>query len=142
MTGIQERYLRLALRLARLDEGVLDSYVGPPEIRRAVDAEARPEASALVGEAEELLAELPEGWLRDQVVGLRTVAGRLAGEQIAYPDEVEACYGVRPAHTDGRGARRGVRRARDAAARARARSGTLPRLGATRRRCRRPRSRH
>ena len=100
MTGIQERYLRLVLRLARLDEGVLDSYVGPPEIRRAVDAEALPETSALVGEAEELLAELPEGWLRDQVVSLRTVAGRLAGEQIAYPDEVEACYGVRPGYTE------------------------------------------
>ena len=53
-----------------------------------------------MADAEALLDELPDGWLRDQVVGLRTVAGRLAGEQIAYPDEVEACYGVRPVRTD------------------------------------------
>ena len=141
VTRIQERYLRLALRLARLDEGVLDSYVGPPEIRRAVDAEARPDASALVGEAEELLAELPEGWLRDQVVGLRTVAGRLAGEQIAYPDEVEACYGVRPALTDRRRARHGVRASSRRCCPVRARSANASAPGTTRRRCRRRRSR-
>ena len=60
----------------------------------------RPTPRDLVADAEALLADLDDSWLRDQVVGLRTVAGRLAGEQIAYPDEVEACYGVRPARTD------------------------------------------
>ena len=35
-------------------------------------------------------------YLRAQAVGLLTTARKLAGEQIAYADEVEACYGVRP----------------------------------------------
>lgn len=100
MNEVSEQYLRLALRLGRLDEGVIDAYFGPPSIAQEVDDEVMPEASVLADEAEALLAELPEGWLHDQVVGLRTVAGRLAGEQIAYPDEVEACYGVRPVHTE------------------------------------------
>ncbi len=47
-----------------------------------------------------LLDELEDGWLRDQVVGLRTYAGVLAGESGSYADEVEGCYGVRPSYTD------------------------------------------
>ena len=35
-------------------------------------------------------------WLGDQLRGRRTYAWRLAGEPIAYVDEVERCYGVRP----------------------------------------------
>ena len=50
--------------------------------------------------AEALLDELEDGWLRDQVVGLRTYAGVLAGESRSYADEVEGCYGVRPTFTD------------------------------------------
>jgi hypothetical protein len=99
-TDPAERYLLLALRLGRLEEGVIDAYFGPPELARAVDDEPAPEPAALAAQAEDLLDELPDGWLRDQVVGLRTVAGRLAGERLAYPDEVEACYGVRPVHTE------------------------------------------
>jgi hypothetical protein len=38
--------------------------------------------------------------VRDQVFGLRTYAGVLAGESGSYADEVEGCYGVRPIHTD------------------------------------------
>ncbi|MGA2802863.1 MAG: DUF885 domain-containing protein [Acidimicrobiales bacterium] len=35
-------------------------------------------------------------YLRAQTIGLLTTARKLAGEPIAYADEVEACYGVRP----------------------------------------------
>ena len=42
------------------------------------------------------LLDSTEGWLHDQVVGLATVARKLAGEEISYSDEVERCYGVRP----------------------------------------------
>ena len=100
MTEVPERYLQLALRLGRLDEGVIDAYFGPAALADGVEAEDPPEPVELVTGAEKLLAELDDSWLRDQVVGLRTVAGRLAGEQGAYPDEVEACYGVRPVHTE------------------------------------------
>ena len=94
------RYVELGLRLSRLDEGLLDSYFGPPDIAQAVEDEPMPVAATLVDDADRLLDDLPEGWLRDQVAGLRTAAGRLAGEQIEYADEVEACFGVRPVRTD------------------------------------------
>ncbi len=94
------RYLRLGLRLGRHVDGIVDSYCGPPDLAAAVDAEAPVEPQALVSAAEELLDELEDGWLRDQVAGLRAYAGVLAGESGSYADEVEACYGVRPTHTD------------------------------------------
>ena len=95
-----ERYLWLGLRLGRHVEGIVDAYYGPPELAAAVEAEPLVDPRALVFDAELLLDELEDGWLRDQVVGLRTYAGVLAGESRSYSDEVEGCYGVRPAHTD------------------------------------------
>ena len=95
-----ERYLRLGLQLDRHVEGVVDAYFGPPELAAKVEAEQPAEPGKLVSAAEALLDELEDGWLRDQVVGLRTYAGVLAGESGSYADEVEGCYGVRPTHTD------------------------------------------
>jgi hypothetical protein len=95
-----ERYIRLGLQLGRHAEGLVDAYFGPPELAAAVDAEPPVDPRTLVAEAEMLLDELEDGWLRDQVVGLRTYAGALAGESGSYSDEVEGCYGVRPTYTD------------------------------------------
>ena len=95
-----ERYLRLGLQLGRHVEGLVDAYFGPAELAAAVEAEPPVDPRTLVAEAETLLDELEDGWLRDQVVGLRTSAGVLAGEASSYTDEVEGCYGVRPTHTD------------------------------------------
>jgi hypothetical protein len=94
------RYLRLGLQLGRHVDGLVDAYYGPPELARAVEAEAPVEPRALVCSAEALIDELGDGWLRDQVVGLRTYAGALAGESASYADEVEGCYGLRPTYTD------------------------------------------
>jgi hypothetical protein len=95
-----ERYLRLGLQLGRHVEGIVDAYYGPSGLAAAVDAEPPADPQTLVAEAETLLDELEDGWLRDQVVGLRTYAGVLAGESGSYADEVEGCYGVRPIYTD------------------------------------------
>jgi hypothetical protein len=95
-----ERYLVLGLRVGRHVEGIVDAYFGPPELAEAVEAAPPVEPAALARDAEALLGELEDGWLRDQVVGLRTFAGVLAGESLSYADEVERCYGVRPTHTD------------------------------------------
>jgi hypothetical protein len=97
---IVERYLRLGLQVGRHVDGIVDAYYGPAELAAAVEAEPPVDPRVLADDADSLLAELDDGWLRDQVVGLRTYAGVLAGESRSYADEVEGCYGVRPAHTD------------------------------------------
>ena len=98
MTGsAAERYLRLGLQLGMHVDGVVDAYYGPPELAAEVDPV---DPRALVSSAESLLEELEDGWLRDQVAGLRTYAGVLAGESRSYSDEVEGCYGIRVSFTD------------------------------------------
>jgi hypothetical protein len=91
-----ERYLRLGLRLGRHVDGLVDAYYGPAQLKDEVDAEPVAHAATLAAEADELLGALEDGWLRDQVRGLRTCAGVLAGEGLSYSDEIEGCYGVRP----------------------------------------------
>jgi hypothetical protein len=96
-----DRYLLLGLRLGRHVDGLVDAYFGPPELAAQVNAEDPTEPAALVTEGDALLADIaPETWLYDQVQGLRTYAGVLAGEALSYSDEVEGCYGVRPRRID------------------------------------------
>jgi hypothetical protein len=91
-----EDFILLGLRLGRHDEGLVDAYYGPPELKEQVEAEPVAEPEALVAQADRLLASLDDGWLRDQVQGVRTHVGVLAGEELSYSDEVEGSYGVRP----------------------------------------------
>jgi hypothetical protein len=95
LTSPGEAYVLLGLRLGRHVDGLVDAYYGPQELKEQVDAEPLAEPAELVAQADALLAEA-DGWLGDQVLGLRTYAGKLAGEEISYSDEVERCYGVRP----------------------------------------------
>jgi hypothetical protein len=95
-----DQYLRLGLQIGRHVEGIVDAYFGPPELAAEVEAAPPVEPRALVAAAEALLDELEDGWLRDQVVGLRAYTGVLAGEPSSYADEVKGCYGVRPSFTD------------------------------------------
>jgi hypothetical protein len=109
--SIVERYLALGLSMGRLVEGLVDAYYGPPQLREAVEAGPAPDPRKLVTEAGQLIADLDAGagapaldpqrrrWLRAQAVGVHTTARKLAGEAITYADEVELCYGVRPAPT-------------------------------------------
>jgi hypothetical protein len=116
--GLVEEYLTLGLRLGRHIDGMVDAYYGPPERAAAVAAEPVQDPERLAADAKALLAAIDAGgllessatggtgddgaaparrhWLRAQVIGLLTTAQKLAGRSIAYADEVEACYGVRP----------------------------------------------
>src|SRR5262245_16234487 len=97
MSGsIAERYVRLGLRVGRHVDGIVDAYFGPAEWAAEVEAAAPVDPALLVAEADDLLGEVEDGWLGDQLAGLRVYAGVLAGESTSYPDEVEGCYGVRP----------------------------------------------
>ena len=103
-----DRYLELGLGLGRHLDGLVDAYYGPVGLRRRVESEPLRPPAAWGEDARHLIAELDGGggepeldagrrrWIRAQLVGLGITARKLAGEQIAYADEVESCYGVRP----------------------------------------------
>ncbi len=111
--GIVDRYLELGLRLGRHVDGFVDAYYGPAGLAARVEAEPLRSPPELVADAGRLVADLDAGegagtgdaavdagrrrWIRAQALGLRTSARKLAGEPIAYLDEVEQCYGARPA---------------------------------------------
>jgi hypothetical protein len=105
MDAFVERYLLLCLRLGKRIPGLVDAYYGPEDLSARVESEEKPEPRDLATEAGNLLGELDgaiEGdqrrrWLRAQLIGLETVASRLAGDEIPYLEEVERCYGIRPA---------------------------------------------
>lgn len=94
--SVTRRYLELCLRLGRHVDGLVDSYYGPSEIAERVESEPLREPVELVADAEALRGENDRGYLDAQLLGLETVARKLAGEEIPYADEVERCYGIRP----------------------------------------------
>jgi len=104
------RYLEVGLRVGRHLDGLVDAYYGPADLERRVADEPRRELPALVTDLRSLVADLDAGdgdldavrrrWLRAQAAGLHTAARKLAGEDVAFLDEVESCYGVRPEWVD------------------------------------------
>ena len=102
--SVAENYVELCLRLGRHADGLVDAYYGDGGVKERIDAEPLREPAALASDAARLLGELDGGdqrtrWLRAQLVGLETVAVKLAGEELEFADEVERCYGVRPRRT-------------------------------------------
>jgi hypothetical protein len=109
VTDVVERYIELGLRLGRHVDGFVDAYYGPPELSARVDAEPLRAPAELAADAGRLVADLDVGggagevdagrrrWIRAQALGLRTSARKLDGAAIGYRDEVESCYGARPA---------------------------------------------
>jgi hypothetical protein len=100
VSNLWERYLLLGLRLGRHVDGLVDAYFGPQELRDRVDGEALAQPRELAREAEALRSETDDTWLHAQLVGCETTARRLAGDEIAWSEEVERCYGAPPERTD------------------------------------------
>src|SRR5689334_20852435 len=76
-----ERYLLLGLRLGRHIDGLVDAYIGPPELREQVDGEELVAPGELAAEAAALREHAGREWLRAQLLGCETTARRLAGEE-------------------------------------------------------------
>ncbi len=102
-------YIELGLAVGQHIDGFVDAYYGPAELAEKARAIGPVDPAELAERARRLLADLEVAtdypphrrqWLSAQVRGLQTTARKLAGEDIAYLDEIEWCYGVRPGLTD------------------------------------------
>src|SRR5206468_3193954 len=98
--GVVEDYLLLGLRLGRHVDGLVDAYFGPAALQEQAEAEELVAPERLAADARALAEQTDSWWLRAQLRGCETTARKLAGEEIAWADEVERCYGVRPTRTD------------------------------------------
>jgi hypothetical protein len=105
MDGLARDYLRLALAAGTHYDGIVDAYYGPPELREEAEADAgTPEtvahaAATMRGRLTGTVEPGRRRWLHGQLVALETMMRRLAGEQIAYLEEVERCFDAPPAAT-------------------------------------------
>ena len=107
MDEIARRYLLLALRLGRLQRGLLDAYLGPGELAEVVAGEPPASPRELHDEAlrlHELVADqggagsvtdaARRAWLAAQLTALSAAARTLAGDEIALPELVEQLLDV------------------------------------------------
>ena len=98
MDDLARDYLLLALSAGVLQDGVVDAYHGPPELREEAAREpaTAAELASRAARLRERVAREWSGqratWLTAQLLALETIARRLAGEEIGYLDEVERCF--------------------------------------------------
>ena len=101
MAELVERYIELALRLGKHDEDLIDSYYGPEELAKRVQAE-KPRDPAALAEDAQALAEDAAGdeWLVGQVTALGANARKQAGERLDFAEEGRLVYGIEPRWQD------------------------------------------
>jgi hypothetical protein len=103
MSDVAVEYIELGRRLGRHQDGLVDSYYGPVEIKERIDSEELRSPGLLADDAARLresldgLEEDRRKWLEAQLEGLETAARKLGGAEIPFEEEVELYYGV-PAH--------------------------------------------
>jgi hypothetical protein len=106
MDVIGREYLLIALAIDEIEHGIVDSYYGPPKLREDAKRD-NPGAAALSGRASALRRRVENEtddrqralWLDRQLLGLETIARRLAGEELPYLLEVERCFDAVPEAT-------------------------------------------
>ena len=104
--SVAREYLVLGLSLGELQEGIVDSYFGPAELRQvAVDDHATP--AEIARRARELIGRLVDEvedpqrrlWLDRQLIAVETLAELVGGEPLDYTEEVTRCFDAPPERT-------------------------------------------
>ncbi len=104
---LSRAYVLLAFGIERHVPGYVDAYVGPDTLRDEALTGEPPEPARLldaaralaVGVAETAGSETRVGYLTAQVAAMIVTCRRLAGERLAYRDEVRSCFDVEPERT-------------------------------------------
>ncbi|HQY30009.1 MAG TPA: hypothetical protein PK691_01920, partial [Thermomicrobiales bacterium] len=102
LDAIGTEYLTLALEIERLFPGFVDAYMGPPELKTRANGGPLPDPAALLDRARRLLTSVRMAgyspnrteFLRGQLTGIITSCRKLAGEEIAYVDEVQQSFDI------------------------------------------------
>ena len=103
-------YVQLSLTIGEKEEGYIDAYYGPPEIKKAAVAEAPkltlPQLIARTDALAARVAELGENasgldarrarFLAAQLTAARTRLRMMAGEKLSFEEEAFGLFGVRP----------------------------------------------
>ncbi len=103
-------YVQLSLTIGEKEEGYIDAYYGPPEIKAAAEAEAPTLSLAQLSARTEALAARVKAlgseargmdarrarFLGAQLTAARTRLRMMSGEPLSFEDEALGLFGVRP----------------------------------------------
>jgi hypothetical protein len=111
LDAIAQSYVKLVLAIGQHDADYVDSYYGPPEWRTEAVARGKRPLPELAAEAKSLHAALARAkvkrngdaalrrdYLDGQLVAVAAEIDRLGGKKLAFDDEAEVFYQLRPAH--------------------------------------------
>lgn len=106
--AIARDYVRLQLEIGARDEGYIDAYYGPAEVRTAATANPRtiPELAAAVAAMQARLAAIAlprnslaarrHAFLAAQLTAAATRLRMVGGERLSFAEEARGLYGVTP----------------------------------------------
>ncbi|MBL0914139.1 MAG: hypothetical protein IBJ13_01040 [Sphingopyxis sp.] len=109
LNDIATDYVRLSLEIGTHEDGYIDAYYGPAEVKKAAEAAPRDKA-ALLAATRELMAKLDlsarrlsdpierrrAAFLRAQLLAAETRLLMMQGTRFAFADEAERLFGIRP----------------------------------------------
>lgn len=96
------RYLELVLRFRKLVPRLVEDFIGPEGLARAINAEPPRSSGELFEQAQELRQRAQEElvdpdrrrWLSAQLAAISTVLAMLGGKRFSYRELVARCHGV------------------------------------------------
>lgn len=109
LNDIAATYLKLTLEIGTHEDGYIDAYYGPPELKAAAEAAPR-DKPTLLAATRELTARLATiarrlsdpldrrraAFLRAQLRAAETRLMMMGGTRFAFADEAERLFGIRP----------------------------------------------
>ena len=108
LDAIARDYVRMTLEIGERDDGYVDAYYGPAEIREAARANPRavPELAVAAAALQARLAAVPQAadplvrrrhaFLNAQLTAARTRLRMLQGERLSFADEARGLYAAVP----------------------------------------------
>ena len=103
---VGREYVLLGLALGQLQDGIVDSYFGPPDLKEEASRAQLP-PTEIADRAAKLRTRLGEvvadqqraDWLDRQLIAIETLGGLIAGDVLEFTDEVLRCFDAAPQRT-------------------------------------------
>jgi hypothetical protein len=105
-SSFRARYFALTLGIDRHFPGYVDAYIGPPEVKAAVEGAPLPSVEELEGDLRWLEEHVPdaeprrERYLRATLRAIEGTLRLLRGEEVDYLDEAALLYDIEPQPVD------------------------------------------
>lgn len=108
LAPFDRHYINLLLAIDKHIDGYIDAYIGPPQIKEAIDAQPLRSPAQLLDDVSRLKETIPSGpptrhaYLQATLRAIETTVRLLGKEDIPYMEEVQRIYDVMPQRVEDR----------------------------------------